>query len=55
MGFNNFMRFLKEYQLVDTGNSKGNRAAIGIITHFKTGAIMEYRKIGSERAQLVFK
>ena len=52
MGFNNFMRFLKEYQLVDSNiGGKG----IGIITHNKTGAVTEYRKIGSERAQLVFK
>jgi hypothetical protein len=46
MGFNNFMRFLKEYQLLSAG--KGDD--IGVINHLKTGQVLEYRKIGSERA-----
>jgi|LauGreDrversion4_2_1035121.scaffolds.fasta_scaffold229074_2 hypothetical protein len=46
MGFNNFMRFLKEYQLLSAG--KGDE--YGIINHMKSGQTIEYRKIGSERA-----
>ena len=51
MGFNNFMRFLKEYQLLSAG--KGDE--FGVINHLKSGQVIEYRKIGSERAQLAFK
>ncbi len=35
MGFNNFMRFLKEYQLLSAG--KGDE--VGLIYHLKSGQI----------------
>lgn len=46
------MRFLKEYQLLSAG--KGDE--VGLINHLKSGQLVsEYRKIGTERAQLAYK
>lgn len=47
LGLNNFIRFLKEYQLI----TKGKGDELGIIPKKS----LSYRKVTSERAQIIFK
>ena len=51
LGLNNFIRFLKEYQLLSK-----HQGELGMLTNKKgTESVLEYRKLTTERAQIVFK
>jgi hypothetical protein len=46
------MRFLKDYQLLATTST---RQELGYLTNSKRGTVLEYYKVGSDRAQIAFK
>jgi hypothetical protein len=47
MGLNNFMRFLKDYNLLLLSYDP---TSTGFITNPKTGSVLDYKKVSSERA-----
>jgi hypothetical protein len=46
---NNFIRFLKDYQLLATRGAK-KHDDVGFLNIPKKGTVLEYRKVTSERA-----
>ena len=55
MGMNNFIRFLKEYELLAESNNFIDMGFIILNKKGNTNVREEYQKVGINRAQIIFK